>query len=227
MYQVNIEPFQGPLALLLSLVEERKLAIEQVGLASVTEGFLAYRAQVEEKHPDMLADFLVVVARLLYLKSKALLPQVADEEDEGPALVNQLAAYKLCVQMAEELGRQQGKGRLWEGGGLPSVAPGLPSREHLSAERLLDALVAVEKRARPWVQLPRQLMERIASVEETVARLRERLLTAARFHLHEAWGSGQKSEVITTVLALLELWKQNTVTIRQGEAFGAILVERV
>lgn len=228
MYLVDIQPFQGPLALLLSLVEERKLAIQEVGLAKVTEGFLAYRAQVEEKSPDMLADFLVVVARLLYIKSKALLPDVVEEDEEGPALVNQLAAYKVCVQMADALAvAQSTNGAMKEGGGMPSVQPGLPSKERLTSDMLLVALAAVEKRAKPFVQLPRQLLERVASVEETIVRLRERLLQAARFHLHEVWGSGKKGEVITTVLALLELWKSQAVAIHQEAPFGHVLIERV
>lgn len=228
MYQVRLAPFEGPLSLLLSLVEQEKIPITDIGLVQITQGFLQYRSQVESQSPELLADFLVIVARLLYLKSKSLLPTLSEEEEEGPALVDQLEAYKICVRMAQALGSVQKPHRVLHLRRAPTRRVlTLPLREHLTPNLLLRAIQGIEKRAKPFVGLSRQFLERVASVEETIQRLREKVLSAVRFHLHEAWGSGTKAEVVTTVLALLELWKQNAVHIHQQNPFEPIMIERV
>jgi len=89
-YQVNLPVFEGPLDLLLHLIERQELDITQVSLAQVTNQYLDHLARIEERDPDRLADFLVVAAKLLLIKSRALLPQPTgrlepDEEDIGEA----------------------------------------------------------------------------------------------------------------------------------------------
>ena len=95
MYQVKLEKFEGPLDLLLQLIEQADLDITEVSIAKVVEQFMIYLEQVEEKNPEELADFLVVAAKLLLIKSRALLPNLfLGDEDDGLNLESQLKIYK-------------------------------------------------------------------------------------------------------------------------------------
>ena len=95
MYEIKTEQFQGPLDLLLSLIESQKLDISQIALAQVTDQYLTYLDQAQDIGATELADFLVVAAKLMYMKSKLLLPSLVDEElEEGPDLETQLREYQ-------------------------------------------------------------------------------------------------------------------------------------
>jgi segregation and condensation protein A len=82
MYKIKIEQFEGPLDLLLQLIEEQKLDITQMALSTVTEQYIAILDQNVSIPPEELADFLVVAAKLLLIKSKALLPYLSAEEED-------------------------------------------------------------------------------------------------------------------------------------------------
>ena len=94
-YRVELEVFAGPLDLLLQLIEQQQMDITAVSLARVTDQYLAYLSLIEERRPDDLAEFIAIAARLLVIKSRALLPQPPRtddeaEEDIGEDLVRQL-----------------------------------------------------------------------------------------------------------------------------------------
>ncbi len=107
-YQIHLPVFEGPLDLLLQLIEREKLDISVVTIASVTDQFLAYVRQLEEVQPNILADFLVMAARLVWIKSRILLPQPSqgdeeEEEDPAEALARQLKEYKRFKDAAKML----------------------------------------------------------------------------------------------------------------------------
>ena len=83
MADFTLDQFTGPLDLLLGLINEQKMDISEVSLSKVTEQYLNKLEQMEDKQPEELAEFLLVAARLLFLKSKKLLPQFSPEEEEG------------------------------------------------------------------------------------------------------------------------------------------------
>src|SRR5512137_2055525 len=99
-YQVRLPAFEGPLDLLLQLIEREKLDISSISLAQVADQFLAYVREMDQIAADTLADFLVVASRLVWIKSHLLLPQPLqpgdDEQEEDPAeaLARQLREYK-------------------------------------------------------------------------------------------------------------------------------------
>src|SRR5437762_5328796 len=97
MLKTKLKQFEGPLDLLLSLIEQRQLDITTIALAEVTEQFLQYLKQLPKIDPTSLADFLSIAAKLLVIKSKAILPTLAlapDEEDAGFDLEAKLLLYK-------------------------------------------------------------------------------------------------------------------------------------
>lgn len=232
-YQVALPVFEGPLDLLLHLIERQELDITEVSLAQVTNQYLEYLARISERNPEDLADFLVVAAKLLLIKSRVLLPQppappLSDDEEAGDDLVRQLIEYKRFKEIAgwlrevEEQG-QQAYVRL----------PGLPPVERvvdLGDVSLDDLLVAVRqalevKPPRPTVDgavspINISIADQMALIERRTAGGRRasfrRLLEDARSRI----------EIIVTLLALLEMVKQLRVRMRQDRRFGDILIER-
>ena len=233
-YQVALPVFEGPLALLLHLIERQELDITQVSLAQVTNQYLEYLSQVSERNPDHLADFLVVAAKLLLIKSRILLPQApapprtGDEEDVGEDLVRQLVVYKQFKQAAGWLAEVASRGyqSYIRMAGLPT----LERTVDLSDVTLDDLLAAVrqtlasrlpDKSVNGVVQpITLTIGQQIELIEAETARGRavsfRRLLEQATSRL----------EVIVTLLAVLEMIKRLQITVRQDRLFGDIEIVR-
>ena len=227
-YTIQLPVYEGPLDLLLELIERAELDITKVALASVTDQYIAYLHQAPELELSDLASFLVIAARLLQIKSEALLPQAParepDEEDLGEALARQLIAYKMYKDVAGHLGEREAAGlrsylRLAP---PPKIEPqldlsGLTSDDlyRAMAEVLaskpsgpsLDSVVAAPKvRIRDQIRLIYEIMRRAgrASFQRLLKRSRSRL------------------EIVVSFLAVLELIKLRRITARQDELFGDI-----
>jgi len=130
-YQVATPVYEGPLDLLLQLIERAELDITKLALAQVTEQYLEYMRRLPDRAAEEVSAFLVIAARLLQIKSEALLPRPpareSGEEDPGEALARQLLAYKRYKEIADILAQK-------EISGLPPICAWLPlskSREKL------------------------------------------------------------------------------------------------
>jgi segregation and condensation protein A len=223
--------FEGPLDLLLHLIEERELDITTVSLAAVTGQYLDYISRVEKLESDKLADFLIIAAKLLLIKSRMLLPQppveAEDEEEEnvGDELVRRLIEYRRFKDAAHEL-------RLREEHGLRAYARLLPAPQPDLGVRLegvtLDALVLAVRQALESkttssandVITPLQisLPDRIAYLESLLEK--QRSYSFSRI-LEQA---ASRMEIIVTFLALLQLIKRRKVVVEQSELFGEIML---
>lgn len=231
-YQVTLPIFEGPLDLLLHLIERQELDITQVSLAQVTNQYLDHLARIEERDPDRLADFLVVAAKLLLIKSRALLPQPSappepDEDDIGEDLVRQLIEYKKFKEAANWLGTM-------EEGGLRSYVrvggpPPVERTIDLGDVSLTDLLAAVREVLAIKPPMP-SVNGAVSPITITIANQMELIEHKAALgspvsfrHLLEA--ATTRLEVIVTLLALLELVKQLRVVMRQDRRFGDIWIE--
>lgn len=235
-YRVRLEVFEGPLDLLLRLIEREEMDITQVSLARVTDQYLEHVAAMREVDPDDLAEFLVIAAKLLLIKSRVLLPQPEplkeeeeEEEDVGELLVERLRQYRRFKQIAEMLGAR-------EEAGLRSYArlapPPLPLERRLEpleggAEilaQIMQELLARQPKASPVDKVVAPIRvtmaDRMAFIEAAVAE-RERisfrdLLLACRSRL----------EIIVTFLAALELMRLLRIQIWQEQPFGEIVISK-
>lgn len=232
-YRVRLEVFEGPLDLLLHLIEKQELDITTVSLAVVTDQYLEYIAHLDQLNAETLADFVVVAAKLLLIKSRALLPTppmlvVEGEEDVGDDLVRQLREYKKFKQLAHQLRQREENGlRAYLRVASP---PRLEPKLDLSGVTLDDLLaavreaLAVEPLAPPvdGVVSPVTVTigDKIDVIEKLIARRGsfsfQRLLRKASTRL----------EIIVTFLALLELIKGQRVQVQQERLFGDIMVSR-
>lgn len=232
-YSISIEKFEGPLDLLLQLVESEKLEISQISLTQVTGPFLEH-VQANRGHipPEELADFLVVAAKLVYLKSKILLPYLQDAElEEGPDLETQLRMYKAFAEAAVRLGQMEASGlrayprarRLQ----IVAEAEFIPP-PGVTGALLKELFSKVIKKLEPIIRLPEAALRRTVTIEEKISQLRKRVTDLLRVSVHKFLSESQdRHELVVSFLALLELVKQRMVTYEQPELFHDIHLTRV
>jgi segregation and condensation protein A len=225
-YTVQVEHFEGPLDLLLQLVEKNELEVSDISLAGVADQFVKYmKAQIVP--PEEMADFLVVASKLVYLKSKLLMPDFEDEEmEEGMDLEAQLRQYQMFVSAASELNE------LWNAGNMAF------SRRIVTQKRrevsfsppkgvditiMLEVMNRVIARIEPIVKLPKAAVERAVSIHEKIRDLYGRIGKHAKIKFSQfIKGAKHKQEAIVGFLALLELIKQKFVIVDQGNIFDDI-----
>jgi segregation and condensation protein A len=231
IYQVMLPVFEGPLDLLLHLIEREELDITEVSLAQVTNQYVEYLAQISERDPDSLADFLVVAAKLLLIKSRVLLPKppsldASEEEEDGEDLVRQLIEYRKFREAARRLAEIEAQGlhayiRL-------APTPRLERSVTLEDVTLDDLLVAVRqvlaiKPPAPSVNgtvtpITITITDQMTLIDRATARGQPVSL------LRLVEQATSRIEIIVTLLALLEMVKQLRVTMRQDRSFGDILI---
>jgi segregation and condensation protein A len=229
-YSVKIEHFEGPLDLLLQLVESEKLEITEVSLMAATEPFIAHvRAQQGKIPPEELADFLTVAAKLVYLKSKALLPSIYDEElEEGLDLETQLRLYKSFVDASKDIENLfLGHTFMFARKRKMKFEERIEFRppEGVNASLLAGIFEGVIKRLMPFVDLPKAALARAVTIEEKIEQLRNKISSRMRVSFHQFLAKTEsKQEAVVSFLALLELIKQRIVRIEQKELFEDITI---
>jgi segregation and condensation protein A len=227
-YEVQLPVFEGPLDLLLDLIERAELDITKVALAEVTDQYLAYLRRAVDHHLADLAAFLVVAARLLQIKSEALLPRPPEraigEEDPGEALARQLIAYKKYKQIAYHLAERSRRGlRTYLRLAPPPTIPPTLDLSGLTSADLRSALEAaltpepggeaLESVVRaPLVNLRDQIRLILVSIRSRGRTSFQKLLRRVRSRL----------EIVVTFLAVLELVKQRRVAAQQEQIFSDI-----
>ncbi len=236
-YQVRLPTFQGPMALLLHLVEENELDITQVALAQITDEFIAYVEAMQDAEPTarlgVMADFLAVAARLLWIKSRLLLPAPprlgpasSAEADVGDALVEQLRAYRRYKVAAQWLRERHAAGlRAY----VRLAPPPCPRHPALSLEGVtVDDLAATARRLLHGEEFtPRAMWPRPrVTVAQQLKRIRQKLMGAARVAYHRLLSTRPtRLEAAVTLLAVLELIKRRLIRAHQRELFGEIVIE--
>ncbi|KAA0205761.1 hypothetical protein EDM68_04625 [Candidatus Uhrbacteria bacterium] len=227
-YSVRIEQFEGPLDLLLQLVESEKMEITNVSLMEVTEPFVTH---VRENHgkipPEDLADFLVVAAKLVYLKSKAILPTLVDPSlEEGPDLETQLRLYKAFAEAAAKIAELANAGRSSYARTHRALKPTEPTftpPEGVTSTMLRDLYRQAVRRLEPLIALPKASVERAITIEEKIEALRDRVAKLMHSSFHRFLSeSRDKHEMVVSFLALLELIKQRIVHVEQEGHFSDI-----
>lgn len=232
MYEIKIEKFQGPLDLLLQLIEQEELDITEVSLAQVTDQYLEYLKQVEELNPEEVADFLVVAAKLLLIKSRTLLPSLnLGGEEEARDLERQLKIYKEYLEAGRKIDTLWRQGHVaWvrEKPVLVKVEPqtfGMPPG--LNAGIIEQALRRVIAALEPIIKLPELTLRRTMSIQEKITSLKSLILEKAHLNWQTfVQAAKDKTEVIVSFLALLELVKQRQAIAEQSALFQDIMVHR-
>lgn len=233
MAEISLPVFEGPLDLLLHLIERDDLDITAVSLVNVTDQYLKAIRSGDGFEPHALAEFVSVGAKLIYLKSRALLPrpeQAAEEEieddDVGRELVDLLREYKRFTEVVNLLEQRQEAGvRSYTRLAPPPVVPEGPGLSSVTLEKL--AAIMREVLARKPVERPKAVIVRdtAMTLNERVTDLRERLRKRGKFSFRRMISECRtRVEVVVSFLAILELLKSGECDARQDASWGDIEV---
>ena len=219
--------FEGPLELLLALAERAEIDIFQVSLASLTETYVAEVAALEERNPAEMAEFLLLAAQLLLLKSIRLLPGEVPDDEEADLLGweedvrSRLLEYRAYKQMAEQLMERVAVDEpSYPGPVRPVAVEG--QEEPIQVAALLAAFQSVLARLPP---LPLVYVGHSWTVEGKIEVLQQRLLRGSLELVEVILECRDRLEAVVTFVAVLELLRRGSVRVRQERNFGRILVE--
>ncbi|MBI4435563.1 segregation/condensation protein A [Candidatus Uhrbacteria bacterium] len=229
-FEVKLETFDGPLHVLLELIQGEELPITEVSLGAVTQKYLEYM-NAHEVPAAELADFLVVATKLLLLKSQAILPlEVATEEEDPSTLALQLRLYKEFVDASRTL-EERFDSALWAFGRATPDVVRLNIGEvvtNLRVEDLREAFAGLLKRLEPFFRLQTAALERVVSVKERLQEIHEAILSRTKMTFRQIASAGKsRVDIVVSFLALLELVKQRAVQVVQSGVFDEIEIKRV
>lgn len=223
-YTVKTDVFEGPLDLLLDLVTKRKLFVSDVSLAQVTDDFIRYiedpelqQARYGAGHLGEMAEFIVVASTLMLIKSRSLLPAlVLTEDEEGSIhdLEERLRLYARTKELAGEVKKLFGKRIIFEK--LPSRNPLVvfsPDSKTDVANLRLSLMRVLESLPKKEI-LPKAVVRKLVSLEETIEKLAERITKSMKMKFSDFAGK-DKITVIVGFLAMLELVKRGAIKVTQ------------
>jgi segregation and condensation protein A len=225
-FSVKTSTFEGPLDLLLGLIEERKLLISDVSLAQVADDFLTFISREDQYPVGHTAHFLVVAATLLLIKSRSLLPVLElsdDEEGDIKDLERRLALLALMKRAARDLPSYAPR----------MIAPGSTIKDplfvpppDLSPASLYTALTAALRDAPRPVTKEAVEVAHVVTIDEMIERLTKRVEQAMRLSFSDfSRGSQSPAEVVVSFLAVLELVKRGFASVSQNAHFDEITIE--
>ncbi|KPJ85709.1 hypothetical protein AMJ57_02065 [Parcubacteria bacterium SG8_24] len=227
---MKLDKFEGPLDLLMQLIEGEELDISEVSLAKVTDSYLKFLDDNPDLPPGELADFLVVASRLLLLKSRILLPflQVGEILDEGDDLASQLKIYKEYLEATERIKGIIGRrGFTFVHDRLPKVEIGFSPPKRLSSGQMAEVFRGLIDRLSPLVRVSRRVVEKTVSIHEMIRQLQQMISRSQRLSFRKVLDTARsRTEIVVSFLALLELIKRRTVTVSQGLQFEDITIEK-
>lgn len=233
-YRFKLQQFDGPLDLLLHLIEEAQVDIRDIFVSEITAQYLSYMDDLRKLDMDKASEFLTMAATLLYIKSRSLLPKIprADETELDPeeALILQLREYKAFKRMGESLShmRENMKGAYKK---LPEEFPLLPGEIHF-LEANIDALYGafltlLKKEGGEDAKAVRfhEVRADQFTVRRQISMLREKLALHAKLAFEELFdGKATKLECIVTFMALLDMLVRGEISIKQSAPYGRITI---
>ncbi|MDD4271544.1 MAG: segregation/condensation protein A [Patescibacteria group bacterium] len=231
----KIDKFEGPLGLLLQLIEREEMDITEISLAKIADQYIEYIKQAKTLKPEELADFLVVAAKLLLIKSRALLPFLrGEEEEEIQEFEHQLRMYKEFLEAAKKIEAIIGKKRFsfareFNRQAFLASANIFSPPKNLKAVDLKTVFKEIIENIRPAADpLEEKNLEKIVNIEDKILAIQQILLEKIKISFnHILAGAKNKTEVIVSFLAMLELIKQRDITVVQGGLFEEIEINRM
>ena len=229
--KIKTDKFEGPLDMLLQLIEEQKLNITDISLAHVTEQFLSYIRTPGMLRPQELADWLVVAAKLLVIKSRVLVPTLElneEEKEDATNLAWQLYQYKCYREVAKYLAdldakRQQG----WSRAAVFTEKIAFYPDPSLDTATLGSVMKYLAKTLEEIIKLPKKVLEEVMTISEKIDHLQKEIHQKVEMKLRDLIRTAKnKTEVIVTFLALLELVKQKILIVDQQELFADITIKK-
>jgi segregation and condensation protein A len=229
-FQIKTDVFEGPLDLLLNLIEKKKLFINDIALAKVADDYIAY-LQGQEKFPiAQSADFLVIASTLLLIKSRSLLPNLnlTDEEQKDIGdLEKRLKIYQRIKELSVHIKNHFGKDIIFAAEPRKAI-PVFSPDQTMTKENLMGAIMSVIRALPKLVEnIPKATVRKVISLEEMIVDLTKRIQSSIKLSFREfaKVGKEERVNVIISFLAMLELVKQGIVNVKQENHFEDIEIE--
>ena len=235
-FNVKTGVFEGPLDTLLSLIEKRKLFINDISLAQVADDYISYVKNLENFPIADSAHFILIASTLVLIKSKSLLPNLSLSEEEQQSiedLETRLSEYKkykaLAVHLRERFGIHVSYLRLPSKEKQIVFAPDKQTTQSRIFEIIKEVILNMPKKE----VVAKAVVQKVISLEETIENLTRRITSSLKmsfkdFSSHAGGGAGTKENkinVIVSFLAMLELVKQGIIQVRQDKYFQDIEME--
>ncbi len=230
-YRVRLEMFEGPLDLLLYLIQVHEIDIYDIPIAKITEEYLGYLARMEELDLEVAGEFLVLAATLIHIKSRMLIPseeagaEEVPEEDPRRELVERLLEYKRFKEAAMALEDLEARQQLAYSRPPDPLAPLAAGPLEIGLSELIRAFAAIMQRASTAAVF--EIRPEAVNVGERMVALLDRLTLESPLPFVALFdGDGTRSRLIATFLALLELLRRGLVRARQSDPEGEIVIYR-
>ena len=235
-YEIKIDNFEGPIDLLLYLIEKNKMKIEEINLTQITDQYIEYIEEMEKMNLEIASEFLVMASTLLYLKSKNLLPKQEDSEEEltEEELIKRIIEYKKYKSISQVFKERYSiySNRIFKN--QENIL--LPKQEletKYDNKIIPDLYQNLVERTSVRLNKDAKNIEKIALVEnytvaDKVKEMFKVLIKQKRFIFNKLFSlkSRDKQEVVTAFSGLLELSRRDKVQTNQEELFGDIYVEK-
>lgn len=237
-YNVKLDAFEGPLDLLLHLVNRLEIDIYDISLTQITDQYLDFIHTMQRLQLDVAGDYLLMAATLLEMKSKMLLPLRVDpedqesieyeEEDPREELIRRLVEYRQYKKIAEDFKEREARSQLVFSRPPTLLEEGRGIRNHdVSLYEMISSLQKLVKRKR--LQVPRKT--RIRHEETSIQDRMEEIMVELESHdgrreLTALYGHTDREYIVTTFLAVLELMKKRRIVCRQAHNFTEIKLYR-
>jgi segregation and condensation protein A len=242
-FTIKTNVFEGPLDLLLSLIEKRKLFINDISLAQVADDYIEYIKKLSEFPVGTTANFILVASTLLLIKSKSLLPSISltlEEEGSIEDLEKRLLMYKRIKEASRHIADRFGKSIIFGKTQSKSVKPVFSPEDDITTLNMLSSMRQVIQ-ALPKIEvLPKTVVRKIISLEEMIDRLTNQIKNGLKMNFAEfaktqgkTKSSGarhrvtneEKIKIIISFLAMLELVKQGIIEVSQKSMSEDITME--
>ncbi|MDE2041087.1 MAG: segregation/condensation protein A [Patescibacteria group bacterium] len=229
-FTVKTQTFEGPLDLLLDLIEKRKFFISDISLAKVTDDFITHIKQFENMPMGESAHFILVASTLLLIKSKSLLPELAlsvEEQGDIRDLETRLKIYKRLKEAGRHVQELFGDKMIFGMSQSRPINPVFAPDPEFSLERALLTLKDLINRLPKKETLPQKVVRKVISLEDMISNLTKRITSTLKmsFKQFTSEHKGEKVNVIVSFLAMLELVKEGVLLVSQESNFADIQME--
>ena len=230
--KLQLECFNGPLDVLLSMVKEAKIQIKDIFLSTVTDQFLSYMAELDSLDVERGSEYMEITATLLEIKSRALLPEPpkTEENEETPEqeIIRRLDEFRLLKEASERLKEKENVDRFYK-------APDPKEETHfvvkdMSIENLLDAFARLMLRNQAVKEVAfasKEIAKDVFTVADRITYLQERINKEKQLSFFEIFSEkSSRNEIVVTFSALLELMKMQYLKVTQDKIFGDIIITK-
>jgi len=229
-FAFKTEKFEGPLELLLELVEKRKLHITEISLSEVADKFLEYLKKLEDLPIEDTTQFIYIASILMLIKSKALLPGLdisKEEEEDIHELERRLQMFKLLKDQQVKVFARFGNLIIYSPLSRPNATVIFSPAINLKINALVTLAQELIQREVVAPKLDEHTVKRVVSLEEVIINLHRRIQKALKLSFSEftALDKHEKTSIIVSFLAMLELARRGVVTLKQNNTFNDIEIE--